>query len=317
MTPTSQRFVITIASNKGGDGKTTVATNLAITLRALHEDLPILLVTLDDQSIVERMFRIGARPADVRTLKHAFANRSFDGCSELGQYGVFFVPSSAELEALKVRAAEPLTLKRMLDASSFSGLVILDTKSDLEALTRSALATADLAILPVADQASFEEASKAFSLLSEHGGGRERGRVLLTLVDRRTKLDAEGRDLYERLVAAVDAEGWPRFAAHLSRSPRVEALNSGSARPRAILHEGKGTAAHRQLRELAEEVTKLLGLGAAPEEAAGAAHTSDPARQPAAAPHTGARREPRPPSAPPRDFVADLRSALFRGLRGR
>jgi cellulose biosynthesis protein BcsQ len=318
VSPTNQRRVIAIASNKGGVGKTTVATNLAITLRALHEDLPILLVTLDDQSIVERMFRIGSRPADVRTLKHAFANRSFDGCSELGQYGVLYVPPSAELEALKVRAAEPLTLKRMLDASSFSGLVILDTKSDLEALTRSALAAADLAILPVADQASFEEASKAFALLSEHGGRRERGRVLLTLVDRRTKLDAEGRDLYERLVAAVDSEGWPRFAAHLSRSPRVEALNSGGARPRAILHEGKGTAVHRQLRELAEEVTKLLGLGgAAPDRVAGAAPASDPARQPAGSAHPGARREPRPASAPPRDFVADLRSALFRGLRGR
>ncbi len=298
--------MIAIASNKGGVGKTTIATNLAITLRALHEDLPILLVTLDDQSIVERMFRIGARAADARTLKHAFANRSFDGCSELGQYGVSFVPPAADLEALKVRAAEPLTLKRMLDATRWDGLVILDTKSDLEALTRSALAAADLAILPVADQASFEEAAKAFALLGERGGRRERGRVLLTLVDRRTKLDAEGRDLYERLIAAVDAEGWPRFTAHLSRSPRVEALNSGSARPRAILHEAKGTAVHRQLRELAEEVTKLLGIGDALAQGA--------PRAPVAVARAS---EPRPAPAPPRDFVSDLRSALFRGLRGR
>ena len=308
--------MIAVVSNKGGVGKTTVATNLAITLRALHEDLPILLVTLDDQSIVERMFRIGARAADVRTLKHAFANRSFDGCSELGQFGVFFVPPAADLEALKVRAAEPRMLKRMLDASSWDGLVILDTKSDLEALTRGALAAADLAILPVADRASLEEAAKAFALLSENGGRRERGRVLLTLVDRRTKLDAEGRDLYERLVAAVDAEGWPRFAAHLSRSPRVEALNSGSARPRAILHEGRGTAVHRQLRELAEEVTKLLGLGEAAAQAGkdGPADALEPARGSAfAARPTSARPAP----ALQRDFVADLRSALFCGLRGR
>ncbi len=292
--------MIAIASNKGGVGKTTVAMNLAITLRALHEELPILLVTLDDQSIVERMFRIGERRPDARTLRDAFARRSFDGCLELGQFGVHFVPPASELEALKIRAAEPLTLKRMLDASTWNGLVILDTKSDLEALTRGALAAADLVILPIADQASFDEAAKAVELLGRNGGRRERGRVLLTLVDRRTKLDAEGRDLYDRLVAAIDARGWPRFTAYLSRSPRVEALNSGASRPRSILHEGKGTLVQKQLRELAEEVGKLLGLGEV--------------REPRGAENAAAPRV----SAPPlREFAADLRSALFRGLRGR
>ncbi len=143
------------------------------------------------------------------------------------------------------------------------------------------------------------------------GGRRERGRVLLTLVDRRTKLDAEGRDLYERLVAAVDARGWPRFTAYLSRSPRVEALNSGSSRPRSILHEGKGTLVQKQLRELAEEVGKLLGLEGdrAVREAGGPRSESLQPSQGGLAPRSG--------TPPPRDFAADLRSALFRGLRGR
>ncbi len=292
-------------SNKGGVGKTTVATNLAVYLRALHEELPVLLVTLDDQSIVERMFRIGQPAPGERTLKHGFAERTLAGLAQLGQYGVHFVPGLADVEALKVRAAEPFTVSGILAATRWQGVVLLDTKSDLEALTRGALAAADLAILPVADQSSLDEAEKAFHLLGQHGGRRERGRVLLTLVDRRTKLDAEGRDLYERLVAAIDAKGWPRFETFLSRSPRVEALNSGTTRPRAILHEAKGTAVHRQLRELAEEVAKLLELDDVP---AGAAE------RPAPAPP---RSEPRPPGAADRGFVSDLRSALFRGLRGR
>jgi cellulose biosynthesis protein BcsQ len=304
VTPTSQRFVIAVVSNKGGVGKTTVATNLAVTLRALHEDLPILLLTLDDQSIVERMFRLGPKPA--RGLKHAFAERSFDGLVELGQYGVHFVAAPSDVEALKLRALEPLALRKLLDTLRWEGVIILDTKSDLEALTRGALAAADLAILPVADQASFEEAAKAFALLDQPGSRRGRGRVLITLVDRRTKLDAAGRDLYERLVAAVDAAGWPRFTTYLSRSPRVEALNSGAERPRAILHEAKGTAVHRQMRELAEEITKLLGLG----EPASAEET------PSAAPlaHAGAAR---PAPRAERSFAADLRDAFFRGGRGR
>jgi len=292
--------VIAVASNKGGVGKTTVATNLAIALRALHEDLPILLVTLDDQCAVERMFRIGEPPREARTLKHAFAQRSFDGCAELGQFGIEFVSPARDLEAIKVRAAEPLTLRRMLDASAREGVVIFDTKSDLEALTRGALAACDLAILPVADRASLEEAEKAFELLGEHGGRRKRGRVLFTLVDRRTKLDADGRDLHERLAKKVEERGWPRFEAVVSRSPRVEALNSGKKRPRSILHEAKGTLVQRQLRELAEEVAKSLGLAA----------SAAPAEPSAAAPAAGA-----PP--PARSFATDLRSALFRGLRGR
>jgi cellulose biosynthesis protein BcsQ len=299
--------VIAVASNKGGVGKTTVAANLAITLRALHENLPILLVTLDDQAVVERMFRIGPPPAHARTLRDAFVQRSFAGCAELGEFGIQFVPAAGDLEALKVRAAEPLTLARMLEASGFAGLVVLDTKSDLEALTRSALAACDLAILPVSDQASLEEAAKIFELLEQHGGRRERGRVLLTLVDRRTKLDNEGRDLYERLESAVDARGWPRFTAHLSRSPRVEALHSGSERPRSILHEAKGTIVQKQLRELAEEVSKLLGLG----------DGQDEAPPPAASAAQGATARPAPERPASRGLASELRSALLRGLRGR
>jgi len=305
VSPPSQSRVIAVASNKGGVGKTTVATNLAIALRALREELPILLVTLDDQSLVERMFRIGGAPREARTLKHAFAQRSFDGCAELGEFGVEFVAAARELEAIKVRAAEPLMLKRMLEASARGGVVILDTKSDLEALTRSALAACDLAILPVADRASLDEAERAFALLAEHGGRAARGRVLFTLVDRRTKLDAEGRDLHERLAELVEQRGWPRFASVLSRSPRVEALNSGTQRPRSILHEARGTLAQRQLRELAEEVAKLLGLGEGPSALEERAAPREPASPRTASP------------APAPSFATDLRSALFRGLRGR
>ncbi len=286
--------VVAVVSNKGGVGKTTVATNLAIYLRALHEELPVALVTLDDQSIVERMFRLAPPAPGAGNLKHGWSERSFSRVLELGQYGIQFVPPPPDTGPLKSRAPDPRTLSRILAATPFRGVWVVDTKSDLEELTQNALFAADLVILPVADQASFEEAAKAFRLMERDGGRAGRARVLLTLVDRRTKIDEAGRDLEQRLAAAVDQRGWPRFQTVLSRSPRVEALNSATGTPLSILHHARGTAIHRELRELAEEVGKLLDLGE-PEVGASAP----------------ARREPS------RSLVDELRGALLRGLRGR
>jgi chromosome partitioning protein len=291
--PRPAASVLAVVSNKGGVGKTTVATNLAIYLRALHEELPVALVTLDDQSIVERMFRLAPATQGAGNLKHGWSERSLSRVLELGQYGINFVPPPPDTGPLKSRAQDPRTLARILAATDFSGVWVLDTKSDLEELTQNALFAADLVILPVADQSSFEEAGKAFALMERDGGKKDRGRVLLTLVDRRTKIDEGGRDLEQRLRAAVEKRGWPRFETVLSRSPRVEALNSATGTPLSILHHARGTAIHRELRELAEEVGKLLDLGE-PEV------SSAPARV-----------------EPSRSIVNELRGALLRGLRGR
>ena len=48
----------------------------------------------------------------------------------------------------------------------------------------------------------------------------------------------------------------------LSRSPRVEALNSQTAKPLSILHHATGTIAHGQFKDLAAEL--LLDVGYAP-----------------------------------------------------
>ena len=99
-------------SNKGGVGKTTVATNLAIYLRALHEDLPILLFSLDDQGIIERMFGFDGEPMGDGNVKHGWAERSFERLVHLGQYGVHYVPSAPDTALLKARAEDPATLRR-------------------------------------------------------------------------------------------------------------------------------------------------------------------------------------------------------------
>jgi len=255
------RKVIAVSSNKGGVGKTTVATQLAIYLRALYEDLPMLVVALDDQSTIERMLRLQPSVPGEGNLKHGWAERSLDRVIQLGQYGIHFVPPPPDTGPLKTRAGDPRTLRRILEQTDFDGVVIIDTKSDLEALTQNAIHAADLIILPVADWGSLEEATKVFEILESARLLRVKRRILLTLVDRRTRVDAEGSNLHDRLIAAIDARDWPRFESYLSRSPRVEALLSGSEAPGSILHHARGTQVHQQLRGLAEEVAKDLDLG--------------------------------------------------------
>jgi cellulose biosynthesis protein BcsQ len=252
--------VITVSSNKGGVGKTTLAANLAIYTRALREDLPVLIVGLDDQGTIDRMFGLREpRPGD-GNLKHAWAERSLSHAAQLGQYGVHFVPSPPDVALLKARATDPRTLARILEQTEWPGLVILDTKSDLEALTQNAYHAADRILIPIADWSSLEEAEKITGLLERQGLGTERARVVFTLVDRRSRIGgSDGPTLYRRLRDEVRRRGWTYYKTPLSRSPRVETLNSGTSKPLSILHHAKGTEVHAQFRELTLEVLGDLG----------------------------------------------------------
>jgi cellulose biosynthesis protein BcsQ len=289
--------VLTVSSNKGGVGKTTVATNLAVYLRALLEDLPVLVVGLDDQNVIDRMFALRPGRPDDGNLKHGWAERSLTRLIQLGEYGIHFVPSPPDTALLKARASDPLSLARILDRTEWEGLVILDTKSDLEALTLNALHAADRIVLPVADRTSLEEAGKIFTLLERAGMGGRLGRVLLTLVDLRTRVDDQGHDVMALLIEEIRRRGWPLYESFLSRSPRVEALNSGTGKPLSILHHAKGTLIHRQMRAFAEEVIAELRLDAFVARLRGGTPAPEPVRV-----------------APGGD---DWKAMLFRGLRGR
>jgi cellulose biosynthesis protein BcsQ len=248
--------VVAISSNKGGVGKTTLVANLAIYVRALREDLPVLVVGLDDQRTLDRMFALREPEAGDANLKHAWAERCLTRAIQLGEYGVHFVPSPPDVAMLKARAEDPRTLSRIIAETAWPGLVILDTKSDLEALTVNAWHAADRILLPVADRASLEEASKIY----RSGVDARRARVVFTLVDRRTRVEASDQQLFRSLLAETRRRGFPYYKTYLSRSPRVETLNSGSGRPRSILHHAQGTAVHGQFRDLTFEVLDDLKL---------------------------------------------------------
>ena len=200
-----------------------------------------------------------------------------------------FVPSPPDVSLLKARAEDPRALARIIRQSEWPGLLILDTKSDLEALTQNAWHAADRILVPVSDWASLEEAGKVFRALERSGLGSARARVVFTLVDRRARDERGDGPLFERLQAEVRRRGWPRYETAISRSPRVEALNSGGEKPRSILHCARGTAVHGEMQALCRELLRDLAPALA-RSAAGA-------RRRRAATSCGGR-------GPPRDVAA-------------
>ena len=250
--------VLTVTSNKGGVGKTTVATNLAIYLRALREDLPILLIGLDDQPMLERMFAID-EAASGESLLTALRRGNLSFAIQMGQYGVNYIPSSPDIAELKREIEDCFQLQRVLQRTDWSGLVIIDTKSDLEILTQNAIAASDLALVIVSDHASLLEAQKVFDLLEEWYLPRDRARILLSLVDLRIKYDGENRDVLALLLAEIRRRGWPLFETFISRSPKIESLYTNpEKRAVSILHGAPRSLIHNQMHHLAQDVLSAM-----------------------------------------------------------
>jgi len=259
--------ILSVVNNKGGIGKSTLATNLAVHLRALHEDLPILVLSLDDQSPVDRMFRLDDQPAD-ESLTDALRRGTLERAIRLGQYGIHYVPTCRHVSELKREFDDPHTVRRALLRTHWRGLIIIDTKSDLELLTQGAMLASDLVLVPVADHASLLEAERVLGLLDTHGVPRDRARVVLSLIDLRVKYrEGEQQDLLGLLLSEIRRRGHPLLQSYFSRSPKVESLYSNpEGRAISVLHGAKGSPASEQLHQLAREVFAALPAVKAPAE---------------------------------------------------
>ncbi len=291
--------VLAVVSNKGGVGKTTVATNLAVYLRAMREDLPILLLGLDDQDAIDRMFAIEPA-ASQPTVLDALRSGSLSAAIRLGHYGVHYLPTSRRIGELKREIDDPAHLHAALLRTEWRGLVVIDTKSDLEILTQNALVASDLALVLARDLGSLFEARKVFDLLAAWKRPPESARILLSLVDLRIRYtEGEVRDVLSLLLAEVRSRGHPLLETFLSSSPKVESLATNPAHAaKTILHAARGSIVHRQMQHLAEEVLEILHPAAAACETPAPAAATDP--------HEPAPAHGEPPRAQP--LALDVRS---------
>jgi len=252
----SRLFIVTVASEKGGVGKTTIATNLAVYLKALHEELPVTIASFDNHFSIDHMFALGPRPA--AGMAEFLDGAPVPDLVTLGQYGVQYIASSRRLTA---PAEPPARLRQQLGSLGLDGILILDTRPILDWFTEGALLAADLVLTPVKDRAALVNAAALRAVLQRVDCA---GRLWLvpSLVDARARLNADVR-VSDYLAFAARERDYQVAEVMISKSPRVESLSSGfSTRIRPVLTHARQTAVHGQLRDLAEFV--LAQRAAAP-----------------------------------------------------
>ena len=195
-------YVITIASEKGGVGKTTLATNLAIYLKGLAEDLPVTLFSFDNHFTVDQMFRLNKGPVSEH-VGQLFTGGEPAELVSSGQYGVDYIPSCRQLFELQNHLQGIEHLAQTLSETKLPGLVIIDTSPILDIYTRNALFAADRVIVPIKDAPSLENCQNLARFLTEHSLSKATLRLLPCLVDTRIHFSGPFKNSYQLLKAYV------------------------------------------------------------------------------------------------------------------
>jgi chromosome partitioning protein len=242
-------FVITVASEKGGVGKTTIATNLAVYLKALREDLPVTIASFDNHFSVDNMFSLGPRPGT--SVVDLFGGAPAAELVALGEYGVQFIPSA---RSLPPDEGDVFRLRRRLSESGLPGILVLDTRPVLDQITRNALLAADLVLVPVKDRPSLVNAASLARALEEGSSDPARLWILPSLIDARLRLRGTV-GLRDFLTFSARERGFQVLDTFVAKSPKVEGLaTSFSSRIYPVLTHARSTAVHQQIRELADFV---------------------------------------------------------------
>lgn len=150
-------MIISVISEKGGVGKTTVAVNTAKALCSMGKK--VLLIDLDGQGNASKAlgFSFDGKPTSAEVIYNTIAGIETD-CNEAvrhSQSGVDYIPASQMLTGIVTFIANDTdsnyVIKRALDKKVFKeyDYIIFDCRTLLDLLVANALNASDSVIIPV------------------------------------------------------------------------------------------------------------------------------------------------------------------------
>jgi len=239
-------YVITVASEKGGVGKTTIATNLAVFIKALREDLPVTIASFDNHFSVDSMFAIGRHYG--QSVAGLFGAIPAAELVQIGEYGVQFMASE---RALIPPDNDYGHLRRALSDSGLSGVLVLDTRPILDYFTLNALLASDLVLAPVKDRPSLVNIASIRQTMEDIGADPQRLWLVPSLIDKRLRLRGD-LGVREFLVGQAEERDYQVVDTWIAKSPKVEGLTTNlSSKVYPVLTHARYTAVHYQFRSLA------------------------------------------------------------------
>ncbi len=235
-----QPFVVVITAPATGVGKSTLASNLAIYLKGLDEDLPVAYLPLDDSARPDKMFALG------RSAGCSLADfNQAASVAELLCFGQFGVEYTAALPAGTASIA-PQGLRDFFSCSAYPGVLLLDVGLR-SPYWQAALWAADLVLVPVKDPASLAQLT-ALRRELKAGGGVERQLWLLPSQLGGLSQASAHLELEEFLRFAADERGFQVLNGSLPDETSVRDCAQGGA----VLTRARRSRTHQQLRQLAE-----------------------------------------------------------------
>lgn len=235
-------YVVVVTSPASGVGKSTLATNLAVYLKALDEDLPVACLSLDETSEINDMFQIGERAG--RPLSELLLGVPFHELLTFGEFGVEFIAPTE----LPGDVAPPDWLRQELAKSDYPGVLLIDAGVP-NVLQQAAVWAADLLLVPVKDPADLPAVAALTRELRASGGKPDQLWLLPSELGKGGFSEQQAAQ-QEFLRFASEERGYQVLRGQFSLDSRAHTQACRQAKP--VLTRLPHSQLHRQLHQIGE-----------------------------------------------------------------